>query len=281
VPYRPIGAHAKVTGGLASGSLRYAAEVGAEAIQVFVSNPRGWAPSNGNAGQDAALREHVAATGLAVFVHAPYLVNVGSPDPLVRERSVAAIRHSLRRGRDIGARGVVVHTGSAVGSDRDTALGRVRECLLPLLDEAGGDEPDLLLEPMAGQTLCAALPDLEPYLDRLDWHPRAGVCLDTCHAFAAGHDLATPHGTAQAMRALQAATRDPGGRLGLIHANDAKDGLGSGRDRHENIGAGQVGAAAFGRLLHHPVTEGVPFVVETPGGQSGHARDVAALRALR
>jgi deoxyribonuclease-4 len=281
VPYRPIGAHAKVTGGLATGSLRYAAEVGAEAIQVFVSNPRAWAPSNGDAGQDAALREHVAATGLAVFVHAPYLVNVGSPDALVRERSVAAIRHSLRRGRDIRARGVVVHTGSAVGGDRDTALGRVRECLLPLLDELRDDDPDLLLEPMAGQTLCAALPDLEPYLDRLDWHPRAGVCLDTCHAFAAGHDLATADGTAQAMRALQAATRDQGGRLGLIHANDAKDGLGSGRDRHENIGAGQIGAAAFGRLLRHPVTEGVPFVVETPGDQSGHARDVAALRALR
>jgi deoxyribonuclease-4 len=281
VPDRPIVAHAKVTGGLATGSLRYAAEVGAEAIQVFVSNPRGWAPSDGDADQDAALREHVAATGLPVFVHAPYLVNVGSPDPLVRERSVAAIRRSLRRGRDIGARGVVVHTGSAVGSDRDKALGRVREGLLPLLDELRDDDPDLLLEPMAGQTLCAALPDLEPYLDRLDWHPRAGVCLDTCHAFAAGHDLATPGGTARAMRALRDATRDPGGRLGLIHANDAKDGLGSGRDRHENIGAGQIGPAAFGRLLHHPVTDGVPFVVETPGDRSGHARDVAALRALR
>jgi deoxyribonuclease-4 len=207
VPDRPIGAHAKVTGGLATGSLRYAAEVGAEAIQVFVSNPRGWAPSGGDASQDAALREHVAATGLPVFVHAPYLVNVGSPDPLVRERSVAAIRRSLRRGRDIGARGVVVHTGSAVGSDRDKALGRVRECLLPLLDELRDDDPDLLLEPMAGQTLCAALPDLEPYLDRLDWHPRAGVCLDTCHAFAAGHDLATPgdrSGHARDVAALRA-----------------------------------------------------------------------------
>jgi deoxyribonuclease-4 len=280
VPNRPIGAHAKVTGGLAAGSLRYAAAVGAEAIQVFVSNPRGWAPSNGDAGQDAALREHVAATGLPVFVHAPYLVNVASPDSLVRERSAAAIGHALRRGRAIGARGVVVHTGSAVASDRDTALGRVRAALLPLLDGLGDDEPDLLLEPMAGQTLCAALPDLEPYLDRLDWHPRARVCLDTCHAFAAGHDLASPDGTEQAIRALRDATRDPGGRLGLIHANDSKDGLGSGRDRHENIGAGQIGAAAFGRLLHHPVT-GVPFVVETPGDQNGHARDVAALRALR
>jgi deoxyribonuclease-4 len=283
VPIRPIGAHAKVTGGLATGSLRYAAAVGAEAIQVFVSNPRGWAPSNGDAGQDAALREHVAATGLPVFVHAPYLINVGSPDLPTLERSVAAIRCSLRRGREIGARGVVVHTGSAVGGDREAALARVRESLLPLLDEIGDEGPDLLLEPMAGQgqMLCAALAQLEPYLDRLDWHPRANVCLDTCHAFAAGHDLATARGTAAAMRALQDATRDPGGRLRLVHANDSKDGRGSCRDRHENIGAGQIGTAGFGRLLHHPVTDGVPFVVETPGGQSGHARDIATLLALQ
>jgi deoxyribonuclease-4 len=183
--------------------------------------------------------------------------------------------------RPVGARGVVVHTGSAVASDRDTALTRVRAGLLPLLDELGDDDPGLLLEPMAGQTLCAALPDLEPYLDRLDWHPRAGVCLDTCHAFAAGHDLATPDGTEQAMRALLDATRDQGGRLGLIHANDSRDDLGSGRDRHANIGAGQIGAAAFGRLLHHPVTNGVPFVVETPGDQAGHTTDIATLRSLR
>ena len=209
MPIRPIGAHAKVTGGLATGSLRYAAAVGAEAIQVFVSNPRGWAPSNGDAGQDAALREHVAATGLPVFVHAPYLINVGSPDLPTLERSVAAIRCSLRRGREIGARGVVVHTGSAVGGDREAALARVRESLLPLLDEIGDEGPDLLLEPMAGQgqMLCAALAQLEPYLDRLDWHPRANVCLDTCHAFAAGHDLATPgdrSGHARDVAALRA-----------------------------------------------------------------------------
>jgi deoxyribonuclease IV len=283
VSLRPIGAHARVTGGLAAGSLRYAAAVGAEAIQVFVSNPRGWAASPADPGQEAALREHVAATGLPVFVHAPYLVNPGSPDPLTRDRSVAAIRHSLRRGRDVGARGAVVHTGSAVDGDRRAALRRVRECLLPLLDEIGDGGPDLLLEPMAGQgqMLCAALPELEPYLDALDWHPRVGVCLDTCHAFAAGHDLAAPRGAGRALRALQAATGDPGGRLRLVHANDSKDACGSRRDRHEAIGAGQIGLAGFGALLRHPVTRGVPFVVETPGGQAGHARDVAALRALR
>jgi deoxyribonuclease IV len=250
---------------------------------VFVSSPRGWAPAPDDPAQEAALRDHVAATGLPVFVHAPYLVNPGSPDAATRDRSAAAIRHSLRRGRAIGARGAVVHTGSAVGGDRGAALRRVRECLLPLLDEIGDDGPELLLEPMAGQgqMLCAALPELGPYLDALEWHPRAGVCLDTCHAFAAGHDLRGPRGAARALRALREATRDPGGRLRLIHANDSKDGCGSRRDRHQAIGAGQIGLAGFGALLRHPLTRGVPFVVETPGGQAGHARDVAALRALR
>jgi deoxyribonuclease IV len=283
LPLRPVGAHARVTGGLAAGGLRYAAAVGAEAIQVFVSSPRGRAPAPDDPAQEAALRDHVAATGLPVFVHAPYLVNPGSPDAATRDRSAAAIRHSLRRGRAIGARGAVVHTGSAVGGDRGAALRRVRECLLPLLDEIGDDGPELLLEPMAGQgqMLCAALPELGPYLDALEWHPRAGVCLDTCHAFAAGHDLRGPRGAARALRALREATRDPGGRLRLIHANDSKDGCGSRRDRHQAIGAGQIGLAGFGALLRHPLTRGVPFVVETPGGQAGHARDVAALRALR
>jgi deoxyribonuclease IV len=283
LPLRPVGAHARVTGGLAAGGLRYAAAVGAEAIQVFVSSPRGRAAAPDDPAQEAALRDHVAATGLPVFVHAPYLVNPGSPDAATRDRSAAAIRHSLRRGRAIGARGAVVHTGSAVGGDRGAALRRVRECLLPLLDEIGDDGPELLLEPMAGQgqMLCAALPELGPYLDALEWHPRAGVCLDTCHAFAAGHDLRGPRGAARALRALREATRDPGGRLRLIHANDSKDGCGSRRDRHQAIGAGQIGLAGFGALLRHPLTRGVPFVVETPGGQAGHARDVAALRALR
>jgi deoxyribonuclease IV len=283
VSLRPIGAHARITGGLATGAMRYAAAVGAEAIQVFVSSPRGWAQSPGDAGQDAALRDHVAATGLPVFVHAPYLVNPGSPDALTRERSAAAVRHSLRRAREIGARGAVVHTGSAVTGDKDAALHRVRECLLPLLDEIGDGDPDLLLEPMAGQgqMLCAALPELEPYLDALDWHPRVAVCLDTCHAFAAGHDLRRPRGAAAALRALRAAAHDPRGRLRLIHANDSKDGCGSCRDRHENIEAGQIGLSGFGALLRHPLTRGVPFIVETPGGQAGHAKDVATLRALR
>jgi deoxyribonuclease IV len=277
---RPVGAHVPTSGGLAAGGLRYGAAVGAEAIQVFVSNPRGWAPAPGDAAQDDALAEHVARTGLPVFVHAPYLINVGSPDAAARERSAEALRHSLRRGRRIGARGVVVHTGSSIDGDAEAGLARVRQTLLPVLDELGADDPDVLLEPMAGQgqMLCSAIADLGPYLDALSWHPRANVCLDVCHVFAAGHDLAAAGGSASMLAQFGAIA---GGRLRLIHANDSKDGCGSRHDRHEVIGRGQVGLTAFAELLSDPATAGVPFVVETPGGERGHAADVAVLRQLR
>jgi deoxyribonuclease-4 len=268
-----IGTHVPVAGGLATGGLAYAAAVGAEAVQLFVTNPRAWATPPGDPGQDAALR----AAGLPVYVHASYLINLGSADELTAARSVSALDHALRRGAEIGARGVVVHTGSAVGADRDTALAQVASGLRPLLDKLGDDDPDLLLEPMAGQgqTLCADLGQLAGYLDVLDWHPRACVCVDTCHVFAAGHDLTVPGGAAALMTALGGAAD----RVRLVHANDSVTGCGSRRDRHANIGAGQIGAAPFGELLR--VLAGAPFIVETPGDQQAHASDIATLKALR
>ena len=279
MPHRPIGAHVPVAGGLATAGLRYAASIGAEAIQVFVSNPRGWALAPGNPAEDAALGQQAA--DLPVFVHASYLVNLGSPDAETADRSVASLRHALCRAARIGARGVVVHTGSAVRWDRALALRQVRELLLPLLDGIGDCGPDVLLESMAGQgqMLCAAIADFGPYLDMLDRHPRAAVCLDTCHAFAAGHDLAARGGVAATLDALHAAAGP--GRLKLVHANDAKDPCGSRRDRHQNIGAGNIGKEPFRELLRHPFTTGVPFIIETPGPASAHGRDVATLKKLR
>jgi deoxyribonuclease-4 len=287
---RPVGAHVPVAGGLARG-LEYAAQSGAEAVQVFVANPRGWGLPDPDPRQDAAFRERASAAGLPVFVHASYLVNVASPDPLARERSIASLRYSLSRAAAIGARGVVVHTGSALGGDPGEALGRVREMLLPLLDSLAGQAPDLLLEPTAGQgsMLCGQISGLGPYLDALSWHPRAAICLDTCHLFAAGHDLTAP-GAVDALLAGFAAVagRDAGGapvpaagRLRLIHANDSRDGCGSRRDRHQNIGAGKIGTAAFARLLAHPATAGVPFVVETPGALPARTADIAILKRRR
>jgi deoxyribonuclease-4 len=271
-----------VAGGLATGGLRYAAQIGAETVQVFVTNPRGWALAAGRPAEDEKLRAHSEQHGMPVFVHSPYLVNFGSPNPETLASSAASVAHTLARAATIGARGVVVHTGSAVSQARDAAMRQVRDHLLPLLDQIPDDGPHLLLEPMAGQgaMLCATVQDLGPYLDALDRHPRVGVCLDTCHAFAAGHDLAAPGGMAAMLDALAEVTGP--GRLKLIHANDSKDPCGSCRDRHENIGAGLIGNAPFAELFRHPVSRGVPLVIETPGrSPDPHRADIDALKALR
>jgi deoxyribonuclease-4 len=278
----PIGAHVFVGAGLAKRALPYAEAIGAEALQVFVSNPRGWAASAGDPIGDAAFAELCRDRSMPVYVHAPYLVNFGSPTELTRERSASAVAHSLRRGAVIGAAGVVVHAGSAVDpAARDAALGLLRERLLPILDTLGDDDPMVLIEPTAGggQPLAAVVDDLAPLFDAVDWHPRLGLCVDTCHAFAAGHDVSTASGM---RRMLDAVVRAVGAdRLRLVHANDSKDPCGSGRDRHAAIGTGLIGLDAFGALVRHPAVRGVPVLIETAPDEVAHADQIASLRSLR
>lgn len=281
---RPVGSHTPAAGGLARACLPYVDAAGSEALQVYVSNPRGWALSPGDPGQDDAFRAGCAARGLPAYIHASLLVNLGSPTAATVERSAATLAHALERGAAIGATAVVFHAGSAVDAAyADTALRQVREALLPLLDRAaatGG--PRLLVEPSAGggRSLAARVEQLGPYLEAVDWHPWLGVCFDTCHAWAAGHDLAVPGGMTGTLDRL-VATVGPG-RLRLVHANDSRDPCGSLRDRHVTIGAGSIGQAAFGELMRHPATAGIPVIVETPSEKhEGHAADIATLKRLR
>ncbi len=283
----PIGAHIQIKGGLATGGLAYTDAVAARAVQVFVGNPRGWKLTAGDPKQDAAFVEGCAERGIPSFVHTPFLVNVGSPTEATVEQSIASIAHNLARGAQLGVRGVVVHAGSAVGEDRyEAALRQLHERLLPVLDGLADDGPRLLIEPTAGggKALAATVQELGPYFDALDRHPMVGVCFDTCHVWAAGHDLAVPGGMTTTLDALEA-TVGPG-RLGLVHANDSLDGCGSKRDRHTTIGEGSIGVAPFAELLAHPSMAGVPVVVETPSEldgspTAGHARDIALLCSLR
>ncbi|RGC67983.1 putative endonuclease 4 [Micromonospora sp. MW-13] len=281
--HRPVGSHTPTSGGLAKAALPYVDATGAEAVQVYVSNSRGWALPAGDPAQDALFRDGCAERGVPVFVHASLLVNLGSPTPATVERSAQTLAHALRRGRAIGALGVVFHAGSAVDTGHaDAAMRQVREALLPLLDEtlaAGG--PLLLVEPSAGggRSLASRVEQLGPYLDAVDRHPGLGVCFDTCHAWAAGHDLAAEGGMTACLDAL-VATVGPD-RLRLVHANDSKDLCGSTRDRHENIGKGTIGEPAFAELMAHPATAGIPVVVETPSEKhEGHATDIATLTRL-
>ncbi|MCY0951006.1 deoxyribonuclease IV [Streptomyces sp. H27-S2] len=279
----PVGGHVPVAGGLAKVGLAYAREMRAEAVQVFVANPRGWATPTGSPAQDERFRAECAAGSIPAYVHAPYLINFGSHNGATVEKSVESLRHSLRRGREIGALGVVVHTGSATGGrPREAAYAQIREHMLPLLDElTHEDDPFLLLESTAGQgsSLCSTAEEFGPYFEALERHPMLGICLDTCHVFAAGHDLAEPGGTKLTLDLLVDTVGE--GRLKLVHANDSEAAVGAHRDRHANIGRGHIGREAFAELFTHPAMEGVPLITETPGGPEGHAADVALLKELR
>ncbi|MCD4534717.1 deoxyribonuclease IV [Nocardioides sp. cx-169] len=283
----PIGTHVLVGKGLAEGALANADVVGAETIQVFVGNPRGWARSAGKPADDARFRAETERRGMRTFIHTPYLVNLGSPTPATYESSVALVAHNLRRAAEIGAEGVVVHTGSYVDPDggagrHAAAMRQVREALLPILDAVADDAaPWLLLEPTAGQgrSLCAGVGDLTGYLDALDHHPKAGICLDTCHVFAAGAPLDEPGGTTATLDRI-VEIGGPG-RLRLVHANDSMDVRGAFKDRHQRIGEGHIGTGAFEELFAHPATEGVPFILETPDSRGADTRDIPLLKELR
>ena len=274
----PIGAHVSVSGGL-SRALREAETIGAEVVQIFVANPRGWAPPAADPRADQQFAADCTERRLPVFVHAPYLINFGSPTVATLTKSAAALRFSLQRAAAVGASGVVMHAGSAVQGNRwDDAMAQVRGSVLEVLD-AVPDAPPLLIEPTAGGggALASDAASLGAYLDVLGRDERVGVCLDTCHVHAAGHDLSTPASAAKALREYgRAAGR---GRIGLIHANDSRDPVGSKRDRHEAIGRGTIGLPAFATVLTAPATRGVPLVVET--SDADHTDDIAALKVLR
>ncbi|SCL37582.1 Endonuclease IV [Micromonospora rhizosphaerae] len=282
--HRLIGSHTPTSGGLAKAALPYVEAAGSEVVQIYVSNSRGWALPAGDPAQDALFRDGCAEREVPVFIHASLLVNLGSPTPATVERSALTLAHALHRGAAIGAQGVVFHAGSAVDAGHaEAAMRQVREALLPLLDEAAaGGGPMLLVEPSAGggRSLASRVEQLGPYLDAVDRHPWLGVCFDTCHAWAAGHDLAAEGGMTATLDTL-VATVGPD-RLKLVHANDSKDLCGSTRDRHENIGKGTIGEPAFAELMAHPATAGIPVVVETPTEKHvGHAADIATLKRLR
>lgn len=270
----PIGAHVSVSRGLVRGALAEAERIRAEVVQVFLANPRGWAEPTADHEGDELFRAACAERELPVFVHAPYLINFGSPSTETLAKSRRALEFSLRRGAAVGARGVVVHAGSAVLGNRwEQAVDQVRAEVLPLLRE---DWPRLLIEPTAGGggALAADVDSTVAYLDALD-DERVGLCLDTCHVHASGHDMSTELRTTFA----SLAHRIGRGRIGLVHVNDSRDPCGSKRDRHATIGAGSIGLDAMSELFRAPALRGIPMIVETD--DATHAADIATLKALR
>ena len=277
-----LGAHTPTSGGMAKRSIAYAELTGAEVIQVFASNPRGWAMPEANPVADEEFRNKAAALDILTYVHAPFLINLGSPTVGTYENSVASTAYSLKRGAEIGALGVVIHTGSAVDVNNvENAWKQIHEGMMPVLNALADDAPMLLLEPTAGQgqSLVKKLDDLTNYLKALEYHPKVGICLDTCHVFAAGHDIAKKGGMTETIDLLiEIAGAE---RFQLVHANDSMDVCGALKDRHQNIGEGHIGLAAFQEMLDHPVMKNVPMVLETPGMEPEHGKEIAMLKKMR
>lgn len=272
-----IGAHVSVAGGLER-AVGNAMAVGCESLQVFVSNARGWAPPPVDPAADERFRADLQAAGLGpLFVHAPYLVNFASASPLTRERSREVVAATLAKAAAIGATGVVVHAGAALASGRTAGLATTREALLPLADAAG---PDLVLELTAGTrgALAARFEEMAELLAACKHHPRLKVCMDTCHAQAAGYDLGDPAGVAKALDELFATL---GERVVLVHANDSRDPVGAGRDRHCPIGTGTIGDQGFAAILSHPGLATLPVITETTGDPDQMATDLTRLKHRR
>ncbi|CAB4660892.1 unannotated protein [freshwater metagenome] len=277
-----IGAHVPTTGGMAKRSIDYAKTISAEAIQVFASNPRGWAMPESNPIADDAFKTKALELDIATYVHAPFLINLGSPTVGTYENSLASTAYSLKRGKEIGALGVVIHTGSAVDVNHvKQAWKQIHEGMMPILHALPDDSPTLLLEPTAGQgqSLVKKLDDLVNYLEALEYHPKVGICLDTCHVFAAGHDIAKKGGMKQTLDLLVSIAGAE--RIQLIHANDSMDVCGALKDRHENLGEGKIGIDPFKELLAHPAVANAPLILETPGDETEHGAEVALLKELR
>lgn len=282
MPNPRIGAHVPTTGGMAKRSIAYADSVGAEVIQVFASNPRGWAMPEPNRVADEAFRKVASERDIATYVHAPYLINLGSPTYETYQNSLNSTRYSLSRGADIGALGVVIHTGSAVEVNHvPQAWKQIHDGMMPILEALPDDAPPLLLEPTAGQgqSLVKRLEDLVHYFNALENHPKVGVCLDTCHVFAAGHDISKKGGITEAIDLLISVVGT--GRLQLIHANDSMDVCGALKDRHQNLGEGHIGLEPFKELINHPAVANVPLVLETPGQEPEHTKEIAILKKYR
>jgi deoxyribonuclease-4 len=276
-----IGAHVSPAGGLPK-AIERGVERGCRAIQIFNQSPRMWKPTAYRDEDVAAFREAMDASPVdAVLIHAVYLLNCASDDREIRAKSLASLTHSLRVGHAIGASGVVLHPGSAKTGDVGAAIARAGETIRAALADSEGCQLHLENTAGAGGTLGRSFEELAGLLEAADGGERLGVCLDSCHLLASGYDIRTAKGMAAVVRE---ATRKLGrGRVRSLHLNDSQTPLGSNRDRHANVGAGELGDAGCMAFLSARGLQRLPCVLETPGAnREGPSREeVAHAVALR
>jgi len=278
-----LGAHVSIAGGVALAPARGRA-LGCGAIQIFVRNQRQWTAPPLQPADARAFRAARRRAGVRhAFAHGSYLVNLACPEPTAWRQAVAAFTEELRRAEALGLEALVVHPGSHLGAGVEAGLDAVARGVREGLAATRGARVKVALENTAGagNVLGRTFSELAAMLERLDRATRVGVCVDTCHLFAAGYDIRTPAGYALAM--AECVELIGVKRVLAFHLNDAKAPLGSGLDRHENIGRGFLGLRPFRLLLNDRRFARVPKVLETPKEPEPVAdlRNLAILRRLR
>lgn len=278
-----IGAHVPTDGGLA-GALDYAIETGSETFQLFAKNPRRWVAPRRDPEEAATFRAACEDAGIGpVFTHASYLINLGASDPIQWERSCSALADEMTRAFEIGAAGVVVHLGTRFSDDDGECTARVAETVRRATDLAATPVAPVVLENAAGagrqygttaHEMAAAL--LAVRASGVAAH----LCVDTCHAFAAGIDLRGHEGWAGLLGHIDSHCGP--GAVALVHANDCKGEFASHRDRHEWVGDGFVGPSGFRAMFGQPSLSSAAAIVEMPGDPPEKDRvNVSRLKALR
>ena len=279
-PTVKIGAHVSTAGG-ADKAIDNALKIGAECIQIFASSPRAWAFKPQRPEAVEAFRKRSDETGIGpAFLHGSYLVNLGGDEELLA-KSVTSLTSHLGAASELGARGVIFHSGSHKGRGFDAVLEQAVTALAAVLDAVPTDAW-LIIENSAGagNHIGATFDEIGRMIEAVGGD-RLKVCIDTQHALAAGYDLTTPDGLDATITELD---RTVGiDRLAAVHANDSKTPLGSGVDRHENIGHGAIGEDGFANIMSHPAFGDVPFLLEVPGMEGGgpDRANIDALKAIR
>jgi deoxyribonuclease-4 len=271
-----IGAHVSPAGGLPK-AIERGLERGCRAIQIFNQSPRMWKPTRYSDEDVDAFKEAMAASPIdAVLIHAVYLLNCASTDREIRSKSLASLTHSLRVGEAIGAHAVVLHSGSAKSGEVSRAITRAGKTIRAALEDSEGCPLHLENTAGTGGTLGRSISELARLLDAAGGDGRLGLCLDSCHLFASGYDIRTAEGMDATLADLDAAVGID--RVGSLHLNDSLTALGSARDRHANIGSGELGEEGCAAFLSAPALAGLPCVLETPGEKrSGASREEVQL----
>ena len=259
-----------------------AAAIGADAIQVHPTPPGFWgSPKPSDEDVERFRQEYADAGRPPFFFHAVYLINLASDDAKVHPRSESTLAGYLAAADRLGIDGVIFHVGSHRGIGFEAALPGITERMRRALERADPQHTRLLIENNAGTGGCvgARFEEIRAMVDAVG-DPRVGSCLDTCHAFASGYDLRTEAGAREVVDEWERVVGLD--RLDAIHCNDSMSGLGSNRDRHQNIGLGEIGEEGFRALLHDSRLAKLPFILEVPGfeGLGPDAANVAILRRL-